>query len=116
MSDERLLCRLEDIVDGKSKGFPGPNGSFIGLFAVRQGGAVHVFVNSCPHIGVPLDMVPDRFLDGQGKRIVCAVHGAYFRIEDGFCTAGPCAGDSLEQVPARIDDQGQVWVPLDAGA
>ncbi|WP_419898347.1 Rieske (2Fe-2S) protein [Roseomonas sp. USHLN139] len=116
MSDERLLCRLEDIVDGQSKGFPGPDGSFIGLFAVRQGEAVHVFVNSCPHIGVPLDMVPDRFLDGRGRMIVCAVHGACFRIQDGFCTTGPCAGDSLEQVPARIDGQGRVWVPPDAGA
>jgi nitrite reductase/ring-hydroxylating ferredoxin subunit len=116
MPEERLLCRLDDIPDGRSKGFPGPDGSFIGLFAVRQGQALHVFVNACPHIGVPLDMLPDRFLDGPGRRIVCAVHGAYFRIPDGFCTSGPCAGDSLETVPARLDAEGRVWVPADAGA
>lgn len=113
---ERILCQLDDIADGKSRGFAGPDGSFIGLFAVRQGESVHVFVNSCPHVGVPLDMLPDRFLDGAGRMIVCAVHGAYFRMTDGFCVSGPCAGDSLEKVPARIDAAGTVWIPADAGA
>ena len=116
MSDERLLCHRDDIPEGGSRGFAGTPGSFIGLFAVRRGAAVHVYVNSCPHVGVPLEIVPDRFLDGPGRQIVCAVHGAHFRIEDGFCTSGPCAGDSLEAVPVRIDAAGQVWGPADAGA
>ncbi|MCQ4160935.1 Rieske 2Fe-2S domain-containing protein [Roseomonas sp. GC11] len=116
MSDERPLCHRDDIPDGQSRGFPGVPGSFIGLFAVRQGEAVQVYVNSCPHVGVPLEIVPDRFLDGPGRHIVCAVHGARFRIEDGFCLSGPCAGDALEAVPARIDAAGMVWVPADAGS
>lgn len=116
MTDERRLCRLDEIPDGQARGFSGPEGSFIGLFAVRRGGAVHVYVNSCPHVGVALEMMPDRFLDGAGEHIVCAVHGARFLVEDGFCISGPCAGDSLEAVPARIDAEGAVWVPADAGA
>lgn len=116
MTEERALCRLEEIPDGDSRGFPGVPGSFIGLLAVRRGEDVHVYVNSCPHVGVALDIVPDRFLDHRRERIVCAVHGALFRIEDGFCLSGPCAGESLEAVPSRVDAAGVVWVPADAGS
>ena len=72
------LCRVDDIPDGGAKGFPPPPGGFTGLFAVRQGDAVFVYVNSCPHIGTPLDWTPDRFLSADGSRIVCATHGAEF--------------------------------------
>lgn len=111
---ERLLCRLEEIPDGGARGFPAPPGGFIGLVAVRRGGRVFVYLNSCPHIGVPLEVLPDRFLDGRREHVVCALHGARFRIEDGFCVSGPCAGDRLEAVPAEIRD-GAVIVPAEAG-
>ncbi len=115
MTAERLLCRLDDIPDGTSKGFPAAPGAFTGLFAIRRGRRVWVYVNSCPHIGLPLDPMPDRFLDAKKQAIICSAHGARFRIEDGFCSSGPCYGESLEAVPARIDEAGQVFVPEDAG-
>ena len=34
---------------------------------------------------------------------MCATHGANFRIDDGFCTAGPCMGMSLRPLAAAID-------------
>lgn len=108
MTPLRPLCRLEEIPDGAARGF-GP------LFAIRRGEAVFVYVNACPHLGVSLDLIPDRFLDHRGTAIVCALHGALFRIEDGFCTQGPCWGDSLEPVPVEIDGAGTVMVPADAG-
>lgn len=116
---QRALCRLEDIADGASKGFPPPPGGSsarwqAGLFAVRQGDAVRVYVNSCPHIGTPLDWVPDRFLSADGSRIVCATHGAEFRITDGECLRGPCFGERLEPVVTEIRD-GTIYVPEDAG-
>lgn len=111
---QRALCRLEDIPDGASKGFAAAAGAFTGLMAVRQGDAVFVYVNSCPHIGTPLDWTPGRFLSRDGRTIVCATHGAHFRISDGVCITGPCVGDSLEAVPAEIRD-GTVYVPEDAG-
>jgi nitrite reductase/ring-hydroxylating ferredoxin subunit len=110
----RALCRLIDIPDGASKGFPPPPGGFTGLFAVRQGAAVHVYVNSCPHIGTPLDWTPDRFLSADGRLIVCATHGAEFRIADGECLWGPCRGERLERVMIQIKD-GTIYVPVDAG-
>ena len=110
----RELCRLDAIPDGEARGFEAAPGGFTGLFAIRRGDIVHVYVNSCPHIGVPLDWAPNRFLSTDRKRIVCALHGAEFRIEDGTCTHGPCLGERLEQVMIRIED-GMVLVPADAG-
>lgn len=110
----RTLCHLSDIPDGAARGFPGPPGSFIGLFAVRRGKQVFVYVNSCPHIGTSLNLMPDRFLSADGALIVCVTHGAEFRIEDGYCLRGPCSGDRLEAVPVRIED-GTVLIPADAG-
>jgi nitrite reductase/ring-hydroxylating ferredoxin subunit len=110
----RALCRVADIPDGGSKGFPPPPGGFTGLFAVRQDDAVFVYVNSCPHIGTPLDWMPDRFLSADGRRIVCATHGAEFRIADGACLRGPCFGDRLEPVMIQIED-GMIFVPEAAG-
>ncbi|MCR0985817.1 Rieske (2Fe-2S) protein [Roseomonas populi] len=114
MTGDRILCRLDEIPDGAARGFPPARGGFVGLVAVRRGVAVHVYVNSCPHLGIPLESLPDRFLDGAGRHLVCTAHGARFRVEDGFCVSGPCAGDALEAVPARIED-GVVIVPAEAG-
>ncbi len=111
---ERRLCRLADIPDGASRGFGPARGGFTGLFAIRRGDAVFVYVNACPHVGAALDRAPDRFLTADGARIVCAAHGALFGIEDGVCVGGPCVGGRLEAVPARIVD-GAVLVPEDAG-
>jgi nitrite reductase/ring-hydroxylating ferredoxin subunit len=110
----RPLCPLEDIPDGDSRGFDPAPGGFTGLFAIRQGEQVFVYVNSCPHIGVPLDWAPHRFLTRDRSKIICAVHGAEFRIDTGECTRGPCLGDRLEQVMIEIKD-GMVLVPADAG-
>ena len=112
--EERILCRLEEIPEGGAKGFPAAPGGFTGLFAIRRGDRVFVYVNSCPHLGLPLETLPDRFLDTRKQTIICSAHGARFRIEDGFCFTGPCIGEALEPVEALIRD-GQVVVPADAG-
>ncbi len=113
MSD-RVLGALADIPDGGARGYPPAPGGFTGLFAIRRGEQVFVYVNSCPHVGLPLEMQPDRFLDRKGERIICAAHGARFQVEDGLCVSGPCMGDALEAVPARVVD-GQVLVSATAG-
>jgi nitrite reductase/ring-hydroxylating ferredoxin subunit len=119
---ERALCRLDDLSDGAAKGFPPTPGGFTGssarwqagLVAIRKGGGVFVYVNSCPHLGTPLEWTPDRFLSGDGSLIVCATHGAEFRIADGECLRGPCFGERLEPVVIQIKD-GTIFVPEDAG-
>jgi nitrite reductase/ring-hydroxylating ferredoxin subunit len=110
----RALCRLEELAEGTSRGFPPPAGGFAGLFAVRTDGVVRVYVNSCPHLGVPLDWMPGRFLSADGTHIVCATHGAEFRIADGACLRGPCFGEALEPVLIQVKD-GTILVPETAG-
>ena len=98
------LCRLDEIAKPGARGFRIGTGSETrAIFVVRAGGRVVAYENSCPHLGSPLDWVPDRFLDLDKRFILCATHGALFRIEDGHCVAGPCADKNLKPVPIRID-------------
>lgn len=106
------LCRLADLPEGETLdavGFAGDAPNQAGILVVRHGAGVRVFVNRCPHQGTPLNWSPDRFLDLDRKHIICATHGAVFRVNDGFCLSGPCSGDSLESVPVEVRD-GDVFV------
>lgn len=73
------------------------------LFAVRLDNQIHAYWNSCPHRGIPLNWMPNQFLDGDGELIQCASHGALFEIDGGRCIAGPCQGDSLTPVAVHFD-------------
>jgi nitrite reductase/ring-hydroxylating ferredoxin subunit len=110
----RTLCRVADIPDGGARGFEPAPGGLTGLFAIRRGDAVHVYVNACPHLGISLDWAPDKFLTADGSLIICSTHGAEFQIEDGYCLRGPCHGLSLEAVETWITD-GTIEIPSDAG-
>lgn len=99
----KVLCRLEDISDGESHGFT-VDGDGPGILVVRRGERVHGYVNSCPHTDSPLDWVENQFLSLDKSHILCATHGAEFRIEDGFCVLGPCKGQSLEPISISVRD------------
>ncbi len=81
----------------------------IGIMAIRQGDAVYTYVNSCPHVGTPLDFMPGQFLDMARLQILCSSHGALFRISDGYCLSGPCAGKRLKSVANEIRN-GTIYV------
>lgn len=100
------LCHLSELPLRGSKGFLHQGQS---LFAVRQGEQVAVYENRCPHRGVPLEWVPDQFLDSSKRLIQCATHGALFLPESGECVAGPCVGQSLRQLPSYISND-QLWL------
>ena len=105
----RVLCRLDDIEDGQAKGFTlGQGLEAREIFVVRQGARAFGYVNSCPHLGTPLDWQGDRFISLDSGLIMCATHGALFEFADGFCVDGPCVGQNLELAPVVVDDDGQV--------
>jgi len=79
------------------------------LFAIRLDNQIHAYWNSCPHRGIPLNWMPNQFLDGDGALIQCTSHGALFEIDSGRCIAGPCHGDSLDPVAVHCDS-GQYFV------
>ena len=100
----RVLCRLAEIPDPGSRGFDFKEGDDLrSVFVVRKHGTVRAYENSCPHTEGPLDWVPDQFLTREKDKILCATHGALFRIEDGHCLAGPCIGESLTSLPVSIE-------------
>lgn len=99
-----VLCRLDEIDDPGSRVFRlGSGAEMRAVFIVRHNGRVVAYENSCPHTGSPLDWRPGGFLDLEKRHILCATHGALFRIEDGYCLAGPCAGQGLKPVAIAIE-------------
>jgi nitrite reductase/ring-hydroxylating ferredoxin subunit len=104
----KALCRLEALADGGGRSFEvTDNGP--GVLLLRDGEIVRGYVNSCPHRGTPLDLIPDRIRDASGRFIVCSTHGAQFRVEDGVCVFGPCIGARLPAVALSVRDG---WVTL----
>ena len=97
--NHRVLCRLDEVADGASRGFTlQAADNPIELFVVREGDEVFAYRNRCPHTGAPLDWTPDRFLDNENRYIQCAMHGALFVIETGLCVYGPCVDRYLEPI------------------
>ena len=98
------LCALADIADPGSKGFlfRAENKLFLG-FVVRLGDEVFGYLDRCPHNGFPLAPQPDQYLTREGDLILCGAHGALFRLGDGLCVGGPCAGAKLWSWPVRVE-------------
>ncbi len=74
------------------------------LFVLRKNQRFFAYLNRCPHTGVTLNWMPDQFFDIDHEYIQCTTHGALFRVENGYCVRGPCAGASLVAVPIVIQD------------
>jgi len=73
------------------------------LFAIRQDNVLFAYWNSCPHMGIPLNWMPEKFLDLDGVFLQCSSHGALFKVDDGECVGGPCVGDRLSPVTLKRD-------------
>ncbi len=73
------------------------------LFAIRQDNQLFAYWNSCPHMGIPLNWMPEKFLDLDGVFLQCSSHGALFKVDDGECVGGPCVGDHLSPVTLKRD-------------
>lgn len=113
-----VLCRLEQIPDGDTKGFLLGDGDWpLRGLLVRVGDLVHGYVNHCPHAGHRLNFHPDRFLTPDRGLILCLSHGALFAKETGRCVSGPCAGEALKRVPVVVESgEVRTGAPLDTDA
>lgn len=98
LNREIPLCNLDDLEERQATEL---DISGRRLFAVRQEGQLYAYWNVCPHLGIPLNWMPDRFLDLEEVLIQCSSHGALFQIDDGKCISGPCSGDHLMSVILR---------------
>ncbi len=105
------LCAAKELAEGQSLGFAvaGKN-----VLAVKKYGDIHLYENSCPHLGIQMEMVPDQFLDTSRSLIMCSMHGALFRmfrIEDGLCISGPCLNQKLKEVNFEIHNELIYFIP-----
>ncbi|MBY4678294.1 Rieske (2Fe-2S) protein [Marinobacterium arenosum] len=100
------LCAENEIADNSAKGLQAGERA---LVAVRKHGQLYLYENNCPHRSIPLEWMPDQFLDVEKNFLQCATHGALFKIDSGECVFGPCVGDALTSVPFELRD-GALWI------
>lgn len=101
------LCHIDEIPESGAKGFDLPRTK---LFGVKKRGQLYLYLNRCPHAGIPLEWIKDEFLDEEGHYIHCSNHGAVFLPDTGECIQGPCMGDTLWSVDYRVEN-GQIIIP-----
>jgi len=105
-----FLCHESELEEGYSHGFDPWRDGRDTVLALRWQGQVRVYRNLCPHLNVTMQYRKDRFMSGDGQHIVCFAHGALFRPDNGSCVLGPCLGQSLQALPAWIDERGGMWL------
>jgi len=101
------LCAADDIREGQGKEIVfrhGQDAFRVVLF--RLGRRVLACHNCCPHFSLQLNYEPDLFHLLEGGVLMCAHHTAMFRLEDGACIDGPCAGANLTPIALHLDPAG----------
>ncbi len=109
-----FLCHSNDLETLSSKGFTVTiQRKKVDIFLVRKDDKFYAYKNICPHTQAPLDWKPDEFLDSTGQSIICALHGATFKIESGACLSGPCGGVGLTPLQIEIVE-GKIFLKLNS--
>lgn len=106
------VCSLADLADLDARGFM-PHPKFA-IFVLVRDGELHAYRDLCPHYGrTRLAWKHDAYMTGDKTRILCSAHGAEFDPSTGKCVIGPCLGQSLSRVPARVGsaEHVEIWVP-----
>ena len=62
---------------------------------------VAVYLDLCPHARTELSTTGN-YLSEDKARIMCEVHGATFKLNDGSCDRGPCKGETLAKIPFEV--------------
>ena len=100
-----VLCTIDDLAPNEAKSFVFKHElRRFEMFVQRWGDDIFAYKNSCPHVRLPLDFRPGKFLDISESYLHCANHGALFQVDDGLCVKGPCKGQFL--TPIRIARKG----------
>ncbi|HEY7774264.1 MAG TPA: Rieske (2Fe-2S) protein [Marinagarivorans sp.] len=91
----QVLCQRADLETHPTYGVAVDGELYIVL---HHEGQVIAYINSCPHLSIPLEWLEHEFLDSDTGLIRCSTHGALFLPSDGTCVSGPCAGEALQSV------------------
>lgn len=108
---KKFVCHTATLQDHQTYGFQVDiNNEERGIIVLRQGQEIRAWLNHCPHLGIPLNWQPDEFLSLEGTHIQCSTHGALFTLEEGYCIAGPCRGQSLIALQTEVDTDGNLYL------
>jgi nitrite reductase/ring-hydroxylating ferredoxin subunit len=98
------------IPDGQGREFSfGPAYDGFHMFVVRRGPDVFGYLNVCPHFSLRLNYRANQFTTRDGE-ILCSMHFALFRLDDGLCIAGACPGRSLDPVAVEVTADGTLRI------
>ncbi|MEY4744654.1 MAG: hypothetical protein RL272_599 [Candidatus Parcubacteria bacterium] len=86
------LGKITDVPPGRSKTYVAHGKK---ILVANVGGAIKAYENLCPHMGGAM-----RY---DGKRLVCAWHGAQFDAETGNAKANIAEGSKLTPVTVTVD-------------
>ena len=101
------VAKASDVKEGEPHSFRlVREGRFVNCFLIRFKGELLAYENKCRHIPISLDYDDARFLDKEGRYIVCQTHGAMYEPSTGECVEGPCSGETLFSVPLEITASG----------
>ena len=102
----KLIGRVGELAHGASKKFTIRRGEFEAeALLVNYQGRLFAYLNRCPHIGISLDWVENRFFTVDGRYLMCANHGAVFEPATGACVWGPCVGAALQNLEVVIEGE-----------
>jgi nitrite reductase/ring-hydroxylating ferredoxin subunit len=105
-----VLGPLDDIPDGQGREYMfGPAHDPFRMFVVRRGAAAFGYLNICPHFSLRLNYRANQFTTRDGE-ILCSMHFALFRMDDGVCIEGACPGRALDPVPVEIAPDGTLRI------
>jgi nitrite reductase/ring-hydroxylating ferredoxin subunit len=103
------LLMLADLADGQARAFDFVAGEArCSILVARIGDEARAYLNICPHARFPLETPDGRVIVQEKRFLLCAAHGASFRIEDGACVGGPGLGLKLRRVAVAVDADGVV--------
>jgi nitrite reductase/ring-hydroxylating ferredoxin subunit/uncharacterized membrane protein len=99
------LCPIKDLPDGRPVA---RRLGYIQLFVLRQGDAVTVLADRCPHLAGPLHQ--GRLVMENGEAcVVCPWHSSTFRLADGSVRHGPATAPA-PMFETRIRRDGTIQV------
>jgi len=103
---EVRVCREDELVAGVVRtahlGHDEQGRPITALLLRDEQGAAVAYRNMCRHLPVPLDGGTGRFLSEDRAHLVCGTHGATYRLRDGYCIEGPCAGRMLHRLRVSL--------------
>ncbi|WP_111638242.1 Rieske (2Fe-2S) protein [Marinomonas shanghaiensis] len=109
--ESKVLCHIDDIDEGTTKGFLENNAGQDLLFIVKVKGQLFAWRNACPHVsGAPMAWRKDAYMDAKRQHVACHAHGALFEPDTGMCIQGPCLGKALESIPVYVNQAGMVSI------